>query len=149
MNILSAMILSAGLGAVLMPLYRGWFSRSIEEQVLTFREAADNETGLLLPGMAASGVTGILWAAETGHNLFTEGWLVTMLILWVVSTFVLLPIMGIGLRRARLFALQSAKTGIVSDELQQAISDKVPIVFGTAIAVLVIVMVWLRVFQPY
>ncbi len=143
------MLLSAGIGAVLMPLYRGWFSRDVQEQMLTLREAADYEVGLLLPGMAASGVTGILWAAETGHNLFTEGWLVTLLALWILSTFIFLPLMGIGLRRTRLLALQSAKTGHVSEELRAALADKVPIVFGTLIAAVFVFMVWLRLFQPY
>src|SRR5207247_11252267 len=130
------LVFSAGLGAVMMPLYRGWFSNDPTEQMLIFREAADYETALLLPGMATMGVSGVLWAAETGHNLFTEGWLLTLLILYILVLFIMLPIMGLGLRRARLFALQSARTGQISEELRQALADKVPIVFGTLIAIL-------------
>lgn len=148
-NLLSFMVLCAGLGAVLLPLYRAWFSSGVREQMLMFQQAADFETGFLLPGMAATGVTGVLWAVETGHNLFTEGWLVTLLVLYVVAMFAFLPLMGIGLRRVRLFALRDARTGVVSEELQQALADRVPLVFGSLIAAVLPLMAWLRVFQPY
>ncbi len=145
---ISLLILAGGLGAVLMPLYRGWFSGDLREQVFTFRQAADFETALLLPGMAASGVTNILWAAETGHDFLSERWIWISLTLYVVATFVFLPLMGLGLRRARLLALQSDKAGALSDELREALGDKVPIVFGTLIALMMPALVWLRIFQP-
>lgn len=145
----SALLLAAGLGAVMMPLYRGWYARDVKEQMLMLRQAADYEVGLLLPGMAASGVSNIMWAAESDHNLFTEGWLVTMLILWILCAFILLPLMGLGLRRARLLSLQAVKTGKVTPELERALGDKVPLVFGTLITLLVLFMAWLRLFEPY
>lgn len=148
-SMVSALVLAAGLGAVMMPLFRGWYAKDINEQMLLLRQAADYEVGLLLPGMAASGVSNIMWAAESDHNLFTEGWLVTLLILWILSAFILLPLMGLGLRRARLLSLQAAKTGKVTPELERALADKVPLVFGCLITVIVLFMAWLRLFAPF
>ncbi|MGI8551061.1 MAG: hypothetical protein ACR2PL_09815, partial [Dehalococcoidia bacterium] len=64
------------------------------------------------------------------------------------SVFICLPLLGVGLRRARLLALQAAKTGRVTDELRDTLNDNVPVVFGTIMALLLPVMAWLAIFKP-
>jgi len=149
LHIASILLMSAGIGAVMMPVYRSWRSTDVRFQMAAFRQAADNETGLLLPGALLTGATGIGWGAAADWNFFTEGWLLALWILYLLSVFVCLPLLGLGLRRARLLSLRAAKTGQVTPELEAALADNVPLVFGTLIILLIVVMVWLAVFKPF
>ncbi len=146
---LALLLYSAGLGATMMPVYRSWRSKDVRFQMHAFRQAADNETGLLLPGALLTGATGVFWGADAGDNFFTTGWLVALWVLYVISVFVCLPLLGLGLRRVRLLSLQAAKTNRVSPELEQALADNVPLVFGTLMIVFTVMMAWLAVVKPF
>jgi hypothetical protein len=138
-----------GVGAVMAPVYRAWHNDDLRVQMYAFTSAADNETRLLLPGALLTGVTGVFWAASGHHNFVREGWLLTLSILYVVTTFVCLPLLGLGLRRARVASLKSWKSGKLTAELRSALDDNVPLVFGTLIILLMPVMGWLAVFKPF
>ena len=112
-------------------------------------EAARNESIWLLPGMLAVAATGYAWAAANDLGVVTTGWFVALQGVFFLNIFVLLPLMGIGLRRVRLLALQARKHGEQTDELRDALADNVPLVFGTLIMLSVPVMVWLPVFKPF
>jgi hypothetical protein len=140
---------AAGLGATMLPVYRSWRSKDVRFQMHAFQQAAANETGVLLPGALMSGATGVFWGAAAGYNFFTTGWLLTLWLLYAVSVFVCLPLLGLGLRRARLFSLQAGKSGRITPELEQALADNVPLVFGTVMIVLTVVMAWLAVVKPW
>jgi len=133
----------------MMPVYRAWRSKDIRFQMNAFQQAADNETGLLLPGALATGATGIGWGAVADWNFFTTGWLVALWVTFLLAVFVCLPLLGLGLRRARLLSLQAAKTNSITPELKAALDDNVPLVFGTIIIVLLGVMTWLAIFKPF
>jgi hypothetical protein len=141
--------MAAGIGATMLPVYRSWRSKDIQFQMAAFRQAADNETGVLLPGALLTGATGVGWGAAAGWNFFTDGWLLALWLVFLFTVFVCLPLLGLGLRRARLLSLQASKSGKVTPELEAALADNVPLVFGTAIIVLMVVMVWLPVFKPF
>ena len=53
-----------------------------------------------------------------------------------------------GLRRVRLLSLQARKTGVVSDELQDALADRGPLVFAVLMLILLPVQVALVTLQP-
>jgi hypothetical protein len=57
-------------------------------------------------------------------------------------------LIGLGLRRARLAALQAEKTGAATGELEEALADNVPIVFSGVATMLLPVMTYLAVFKP-
>ncbi len=137
LHILAVLMMSAGIGAVMMPVYRAWRSKDVQFQMASFRSAADNETGLLLPGAAAH------W------NFFHDGWLLALWLTYLLAVFICLPLLGLGLRRARLLSLRAAKTGEVTDELRAALDDNVPLVFGTLIIILMVIMVWLAIAKPF
>lgn len=139
----------AGLGATMIPVYRGWRSRDVRYQMYAFRIAADSETSVLLPGALLTGATGVLWGTSAGYNFITTHWLLAVWLTYVVAVFICLPLLGMGLRRARLLALQAGKTGRMTPELEHALSDNVPVVFGTIIIILTLVMAWLAVFKPF
>ncbi len=139
----------AGIGATMAPVYRAWRSQDVRVQMHAFQQAAANETALLLPGALLSGATGVFLGAAAGYHFLRDGWLLALWLLYVVSTFICLPLLGLGLRRARLLALQAAKTGKITPELREALNDNVPIVFGTAIIVLSVVMAWLAIAKPF
>lgn len=149
LHILAVLTMSAGIGAVMMPVYRAWRSSDVQFQMASFRSAADNETGLLLPGALLTGATGVGWGAAANWNFFRDGWLLALWLTYLLAVFVCLPLLGLGLRRARLFSLRAAKTGEITDELRAALDDNVPLVFGTLIIILMVIMVWLPVAKPF
>ena len=139
----------AGLGNVVVPVWKAWRADDIDAKTLLLADAQRNETTWLLPGMIASALTGYLWATAAGWNVITNGWLLALEIVFAVDLFIFLPLLGVGLRRVRLFALQAQKQGEVTDQLRDVLNDNVPLVFGTAIAATVPLMVWLAVFKPF
>lgn len=139
----------AGIGATMAPVYRGWRSRDVRYQMYALTQAADNETGVLLPGALVAGATGVFWGAAAHYNFVTTHWLLALWLVYGFAVFICLPLLGLGLRRARLLSLQAAKTGRITPELEQALGDNVPVVFGTLIIVLGVVMAWLAVFKPF
>jgi uncharacterized membrane protein len=104
---------------------------------------------VLLPGAMATGITGFFWAVAANYNFVKDGWLFALSAIYVIVYFVCLPLMGFGLRRARLASLIAAKKGVETEELRTIIEDRVPIVFGTVLVVSVPVIAWLAVFKPF
>ena len=149
LHLLALFWMMAGLGAVMVPVWRAWSAERLDLRALMLTEAQQNETRWLLPGMLATGLTGFAWAASENINLVTTGWLLALEIVFAIDVFVFLPLLGVGLRRVRLLALQAEKRGEVSDELREALADRVPLVFGTLLAATVPLMTWLAVFKPF
>ena len=148
-HVLSLFVFVGGLLATLLPLYRAWGQRDVSAQVHAFHEAARNQTGVLLPGIIATGVSGFFWALrQDGIDPAQTGWLLAVEALYLVALFVLLPGMVTGLRRARLLVLQAQKTGEISPELEETLADRGPVIFGTIMGVLVVVMTVLAVVRP-
>jgi hypothetical protein len=86
---------------------------------------------------------------EADYNVIRTGWLLALEVVFALDGFIFLPLMGVGLRRVRLFALQARHRGQMTDELRDALADNVPVVFATAITLSVPVMVWLAVYKPF
>ena len=147
---LSLFLFLAGIGATLRPLFRAWNSDDLHAQVFAFREAARNHTGILLPGLILVGITGAFWAIRSVRvDPVETGWLLTVEVLYLIILFVCFPGMTASLRRVRILALHAEKTGAMTPELQDTIADRGPIVFGTLMAILVIVITVLAVTKPY
>jgi len=140
----------AGLGATMVPLYRAWNSADVDRQVYAFQEAGRNQAGVLLPGIILVGVTGVIWAIVADHlDPVETGWLLAVELIYLIALFVCLPAMAAGLRRARLLALQAQHRGEISDDLRETLGDKGPIVFGTLMLILVVVMAALSITKPF
>ncbi len=148
-HLLALFLMMAGLGATMLPVYRSWSSKDISFQMHAFSQAAANETGLLLPGVLLTGATGVFWGSAAGYHFIRDGWLLAMWLLYVLIAGVCLPLLGLSLRRIRLFALQAAKTGKATPELEEALHDNVPLVFGTLIIVLSVIITWLAIYKPF
>ncbi len=148
-HVIALLYLVAGVGNTLVPIWRAWFLDEIEAKSLLLTEAQRNYTTWLLPGIIATGITGYLYAGVLELNVVTTGWLVAMQVLWLVQIFILVPLLGLGLRRVRFLALQSAKDGKVSDELRDAMADNAPLVFSTLLAITIVIMTWLPIFRPF
>ena len=99
--------------------------------------------------MIATGISGYLYTGVLELNVITTGWLVAMQALWLVQIFVLVPLLGIGLRRVGNLALQSARKEGSTDELRDALADNAPLVAGTLLIVTFVIMTWLPIFQPF
>ena len=148
LHLLAAFWYVAGLASVQLSLVSGWRSRDLKIQVNAFEEASHYQGVLLVPGAIGGVATGLfLWALD--HNLLTTGWLVLLEVLYVVTLIVCVPLIGLGLRRARLAALQARKAGRATRELEEALADSVPLVFGGIAALLLPAMAYLSVFKPF
>lgn len=148
-HVLSMIWLGAGLGATYPLILRAWASKDVKYQMYCLVEAANNETRVLLPGAMATGITGFFWAVARDYNFVKDGWLAALTLLYIFFYFVCLPLLGFGLRRARLAALVAAKKGDETDELREILNDRVPIVFGTLLVLSVPLLAWLAIFQPF
>lgn len=148
-HLLSMCLMMAGVGGTLVPIWRAWATDQIERRALLLDEAQRSETLLLLPGMIAVLFSGYAWATASGINVIVTWWLVALQVLTLVDLFIFVPLMGVGLRRVRYLALAAEKQGGITDELRDAMSDNVPLVFSTLIAATVPLMVWLPVFKPF
>ena len=146
---LALLVLVAGVGNTIVPIWRAWFLDELETRALLLSEAQRNYTSWLLPGIIATGITGYLYAGVLELNVVTTGWLVAMQALWLVQIFILVPLLGLGLRRVRYLALQSAKQGETTDELRDALADNAPLVFGTLLTATIVIMTWLPIFRPF
>jgi len=147
---LSLFLFLAGAGSTMLPLYRAWNGAELNAQVFAFQEAGRNQAGVLLPGIILTGVTGLIWAIRSDRvDPVETGWLLTVELIYLFTLFVCVPAMAAGLRRARLLAVQAQKSGVVSEELRETIADRGPLVFGTLMLILIVVMAVLAVAQPY
>ncbi len=149
LHMLALFWMMAGIGNTVVPAWKAWTTDDLETRAILLSDAARNESAWLLPGMLAVAATGFAWAAADDLSVVGTGWLVALELVFLVDIFIFLPLMGVGLRRVRLLALQARKQGEQSDQLRDALADNVPLVFGTLIMLSVPVMVWLPVFKPF
>jgi uncharacterized membrane protein len=149
LHFLSLFLMTAGLGSVMVALWRGWREDDIERQLVAFEDASTGHKALLMPGTIAVGATGIFLAADAGFNFITTGWLLALELLYLIVLFVCLPVLGHALNRVEIETLKSRKHGKRSEELQGLIDDNVPIVMCLVILGLLPIMVALAEFEPF
>ena len=137
-----------GLAAVQFPLIRGWRLEDVRLKAAAFEEASHYQGLLIVPGIIAMGVSGVFMWTEMDYNLVSTGWLLAQESLYLVSLLICVPLIGLGLRRARLASLRAEKAGEVTAELREALDDNVPIVFSGLATLLLPVMAYLAIFRP-
>lgn len=148
LHFLSLFLMTAGLGAVMIPLWRGYRESDGAARLVAFENAIAGHKGALLPGTIAVGATGIFLAADAGYNFFTTGWLLALEIAYLFVLLICIPLLGHALNRIEIEALKSKKKGAPTDELTELLEDNVPIVLTLIILALIPVMVWLAEFKP-
>ena len=149
LHFLSLFLMTAGLGAVMIALWRGWREEDVERQLVAFEDASTGHRALLMPGTIGAGATGIFLAADAGFNFITTGWLLALELLYLIVLFVCLPVLGHALNRVEIETLKSRKQKQRTDELQGLIDDNVPIVMCLVILLLLPIMVSLAEFKPF
>ena len=146
---IAALVYGGGVSALTLALTRAWQTEDPVERDVLFNSADRAHTRMLLPGIIATGVLGAVWGISSdAADPITTGWLLAVEILYLIALFVLVPGMFAGLRRVRLLSLQARKTGVVSDELQDALADRGPLVFAVLMLILLPVQVALVTLQP-
>jgi hypothetical protein len=148
-HLLSLFWMVWGLGAVMSPVWRAWQEPDLQAKTLLLTEATRSERTWLLPGLIATGLSGFAWAAASDWNPVTTGWLVALEVVFALDAFIFVPLLGVGLRRVHLLALQAARQGEVTDALRDALADNVPLVFGTLVVLSVPLQLVLAVFKPF
>ncbi|MEO6197364.1 MAG: DUF2269 family protein [Dehalococcoidia bacterium] len=149
LHVLASFWYVAGLTAVQFALVRGWQAREVEIKLEAYDEASHYQGALLVPGGIAVVSTGLFFWGGLGYNLLSPAWLILLDLVYVVTLVVCLPLIGIGMRRARIAALQTVRLGRSTPELDEAMSDPVPLMFGGFAAMLIPAAVALSVFRPF
>ena len=150
LHYLSLFLMTAGLGAVMIPLWRGWREEDdLDRRLGAFEDATNGHKAALLPGTIAVGATGVFLAGDAGYNFFTTGWLLALEILYLVVLFMVVPLLGQALNRIEIESLKSKKKGEPTPELRELLDDNVPIVLTLLTLFLIPVMVWLAEFKPF
>lgn len=149
LHLLSLCWLMLGLGAVVVPIWRAWANPSLDAKVLLLNEAQRSEAQWLVPGIIATLFSGVGLATVADMNVITTGWLLAKVVIYLVDVTIFLPLMGVGLRRARYLSLQAQKRGEMTPELRDALADKVPLVFGTVIFITIPILVALGTYTPF
>ena len=149
LHFLSLFLMTAGLGAVMVALWRGWREDDLDRQLVAFEDASTGHHAGLLPGIIAVGATGLFLAGNQGYNFFTTGWLLALELLYLLMLFLLLPVLGHSLNRIEIETLKSKKKGAPTAELRESLDDNVPIVVSLVILFLIPIMVWLAEFKPF
>ncbi|MFN8639610.1 MAG: DUF2269 family protein [Dehalococcoidia bacterium] len=148
-HMLSLFWMMWGLGAVMSPVWRAWNEPQLEAKTLLLTEATRSERAWLLPGLIATGLSGFAWVAAADWNPITTGWLAALEVVFMIDAFIFVPLLGVGLRRVHLLALQSQKEGEMTEALRDALADNVPMVFGTLVVLTVPIQLVLAVFKPF
>lgn len=148
-HLLSAFWYVMGLAAVQVSLARDRRSGDAAGRADALEAASHYQGLLLVPGAIAAGATGVFLWAQMGYNLVTTGWLLAQEGLYILTILVCLPLIGMGLRQARLAALESRKTGRMTPKQEQALADNAPLVFSGIATLLVPLMAFLAVFKPF
>lgn len=149
LHLLAAFWYVSGLTAVQISLVRAWQNAGLEIRADSLDEASHYQGVLLVPGAIAAVATGLFLWAQLDYHLLTTGWLLLLEALYIVTLLVCLPMMGVGLRRGRLAALQARKRGSQTPEMEAAMSDAAPLVFAGMATMLVPAMTILAVFRPF
>ena len=147
-HLLAAFWYVAGLTAVQLSLVRAWQHDDTAVRADSLEEASHYQGVLLVPGAIAGIATGIALWAQLDYDLIGTPWLIALEVIYVVTLLVCLPLIGIGLRRARVAALQARRTGRATPQQEEAMADAVPLVFGGIATLLVPVMAALSLFRP-
>lgn len=149
LHYLSLFLMMAGLGAVIVALWRGWTETEADRAIIAFEDASTGHKAGLLPGTIAVGATGVFLAGDAGYNFITTGWLLALEILYLFILFICVPMLGYSLNRINIEVLKSKKKGEQTAALQELVNDNVPIVLCILIVLAIPFMVWLPVFKPF
>jgi len=141
LHLLAALWYVAGLTAVQLSLVRAWQSEDLAVRADSLEEASHYQGLLLVPGAIASVATGLFLWAQLDYDLITTPWLLALEALYILTLLVCLPLAGLA-------ALRAGKAGHATPELEQAMADPAPLLFGGLATLLVPVMAALSVFRP-
>ncbi len=148
-HILAMFWLIGGIANTIVPIYRAWSDENLQVKAILLSGARGNYTAWLLPGVIASGLTGYLYAGVLDLNVVTTGWLAVMGLVWMLQIFALMPLLGVALRRVHYLSLQADRRGESTPELEDALADNAPRVFGALIVLSALVMTVLPIFKPF
>ncbi len=148
-HVLAAFWYVSGLTAVQICLVRAWQSEDIVTKAESLVEAAHYQGILLVPGAIAAIASGPFLWAQLDYNLLTTGWLLLVELVYIIILLVCLPLTGMGLRRARMAALQARKHGGASAEMELAMADNAPLVFSGIATLVLPVIAYLSIFRPF
>lgn len=149
LHYLSLFLMVAGLGALMVAVWRGYREDEIDRQIVAFEDAMTGHRAGLLPGTIAVGATGVFLAADAGYNFFTTAWLLALELVYLLVLLVLVPLLGHALGRIEIETLKSKKKNEPTAQLQELLDDNVPVVLSLLIVMTLPVMVWLAEFKPF
>jgi uncharacterized membrane protein len=149
LHYLSLFLMMAGLGAVIVAVWRGWTEDDTDRALVAFEDASTGHKAGLLPGTIATGATGVFLAGDAGYNFITTGWLLALELVYLFVLLLCVPLLGHALNRIEIETLKSRKKGEPTDQLKELLADNVPVVLCIVVVLSIPVMIWLPVFKPF
>ncbi|MCH2352720.1 MAG: hypothetical protein MK322_14800 [Pseudomonadales bacterium] len=146
LHLSSIIYLCVGIGAAIVPVWMSWKRDNINERVILLLTSQKAFTVGLLPGIIAVLFSGYAWVAAGNYSI-TSGSMIIIQILFFLNLFLFIPLFGVALRRVKWSALSAQKSGETSEDLEDALADNVPLVFGTMIIVSIPLMLLLVVIR--
>ena len=137
-----------GLAAVQLTYIRAVRAEGVPARLEAIEEASHYQGVLLVPGAIAAGFAGAFYWTEAGYNLITSEWMWPLEAAFAITLLVCLPLIGAGLRRARIAALKARKDPALEPQLAAALGESVVLLFGGLAVVLVIIMTAVSVWGP-
>jgi hypothetical protein len=156
LHLLSAFWYVMGLAAVQLSYVRAMRAEELPVRIAGVEEASHYQGVLLVPGAIAAGFTGAFYWTSRDYDLATTGWLLALEALYVITLLACLPLIGVGLRRARLAALKARRSrgsalqpdDAAADQLDFALEDTAPLLIGALTTALAVAMTALSVWGP-
>ncbi len=149
LHLLAAFWYVSGLTAVQISLIGAWQSADVSVKAESLEAASHYQGVLLVPGAIAMIATGMFLWAQLDYSFLTTAWLLVLEALYILTLLVCLPLIGAGMRRARVAALQARKAGAATNEQEAAMSDGAPLVFAGIATILVPAMAFFAVSRPF
>jgi hypothetical protein len=151
--LLFALLISAywyvmGLAAVQLAYIRAMRAEGVPARLEAVEDASHYQGVLLVPGAIAVGFAGAFYWTEAGHNLITTEWMWPLELAFAITLLVCLPLIGAGLRRARIAALKAKRDPALAPELDRTLHESVVPAFGGLAVVLMVIMTGASVFGP-
>jgi uncharacterized membrane protein len=149
LHVISAFWYVIGLSAVQMAYVRATQSTELGAQVSALEEASHFQGVLLVPGAIAVGASGLFYWVKLDYEPLETGFLLALEGLYLATLFVCLPVIGMALRRARIASLKARRAGKSVPELEEALRDSVPLVFGGLATIILVAMAFISVSRPF
>ena len=139
----------AGLGAVIVALWRGWTEEEPSARSSPSRTHRPATKRGCCPAPSPSARPASFSLATPATTSSRPAGSLALELVYLFVLFICVPMLGYSLNRINIEVLKSKKKGEQTEALKELVNDNVPIVLCILIVFAIPFMVWLPVFKPF